>query len=105
MKFQDNWSLLQEKKEKTDFQDDNNGSHLGFPIRTILAIFYLQVTLMCLSKFHINWPLFLEKKQKMDFQTGGYGGHLGFPIGTILAILDLKVIAIFPTKFRRRSKK
>ena len=32
---------VQEKKQKIDFQD---GGHHGFPIRTILAIFDLQVT-------------------------------------------------------------
>ena len=41
------------RSEKIDFQD---GSHLGFPIGTILAIFYLQVILMLPSKFGVNWP-------------------------------------------------
>ena len=30
---------IQEKKGKTDFQDGGHGSHFGFPIRMILAIF------------------------------------------------------------------
>ena len=47
---------VQEKKWKIDFQDGNCGGHLVFPIRTILAIFYLQVTLMILTKFQVNWP-------------------------------------------------
>ena len=29
---------------------------LGFPIRTILAIFYLQDTPMLPTKFQVNWP-------------------------------------------------
>ena len=36
--------LVQEKKRKIDFQDGGHDSHLRFPIGTILAIFYLQVT-------------------------------------------------------------
>ena len=34
------------KKQKIDFQDGCHGSHLGFPIGTILALFDLQVTQM-----------------------------------------------------------
>ena len=33
--------MVQEKKSKTDFQDEGIGSHLGFPIGTILATFDL----------------------------------------------------------------
>ena len=48
--------LLQKKKRKIDFQDGHHGSHLGFPIRTILAIFDLQVTSMLPTKFQVHWP-------------------------------------------------
>ena len=41
---------------KIDFQDGHHGGHLGFPISKILAIFYLQVTLMLPTKFGVNWP-------------------------------------------------
>ena len=88
---------VQEKNRKIDFQD---GGHLGFPIGTILAIFYLQVTPMLPSKFGVNWPFGSGKKRKMNFQDGGHGGHLGFPIGTILAIFSLQVAPILPTKCR-----
>ena len=44
---------VQVKKRKIDFQD---GDHLGFPIETILAIFYLQVTPMLPTKYRVNWP-------------------------------------------------
>ena len=40
---------------KIDFQDGGHGGQLGFPIGMILAIFYLQVTLMLPSKFGVNW--------------------------------------------------
>ena len=44
---------VQERKRKIDFQD---GGHLGFPIGTILAIFYLQVTPLLHTKYQVNWP-------------------------------------------------
>ena len=47
---------VQEKKQKIDIQDGVHGGHLGFPIRTILAIFDLQVTLMLPTKYRVNWP-------------------------------------------------
>ena len=39
-------TLMLPIKFQDDFQDGGNGSHLGFPIGTILAIFYLQGILM-----------------------------------------------------------
>ena len=44
------------EKRKIDFQDGDHGGHLGFPIRTILAIFDLQVTPMLPTKYRVNWP-------------------------------------------------
>ena len=88
--------LVQEKKQKIDFQD---GGHLGFPIGTILATFDLQVTLMLPSKFGVNWPFGSGEEAKNNFQDGGHGGHLGFPIGMILAIFDLQVTLMLPSKF------
>ena len=66
---------VQEKKRKIDFQDGGHGSHLGFLIGMILAIFDLQVTPMLPSKFGVNC-LSVQEKRKIDFQDGG---HLGFP--------------------------
>ena len=48
---------VQEQKRKIDFQDSSHGSqggHLGFPIRTILAILNLQVTPMLPTIFQVN---------------------------------------------------
>ena len=45
--------LLVQEKFNIDFQD---GCHLGFPIRMILAIFDIQVTLILLMTFRVNWP-------------------------------------------------
>ena len=56
-----------EKKFNSDFQD---GGHLGFPIRTILATFGLQVTSILPMKFESIALLAQEKKFKIDFQHG-----------------------------------
>ena len=84
-------SFLGQKKRKIDFQDGPHGSHLGFQIGMILAIFDLQVTSMLPTKFQVSW------KQKIDFQDGS---HLGLPLGTILAIFYLQVTSMLPTRFR-----
>ena len=52
--FRVNWPFSsEEEKVKIDFQD---GRHLGFLIRTILAILYRQVIPMLPTNFQINWP-------------------------------------------------
>ena len=45
-----------------------NGGHLGFPTRSVFAIFDLQVTLMLPTKFHVNWPFGSGKEAKIDLQ-------------------------------------
>ena len=47
-------ALLVQKKFKTDFQHGCQGNLLGFPIRMILAIFYLQITPIFPIKFRVN---------------------------------------------------
>ena len=89
---------VQEKKRKIDFQDGSHGSHLGFPIGTILAIFDLQLPRCFLASLE-SIGLLVQEKRKIDFQDGGHGGHFGFPIGTILAIFDLQVTPMLPSKF------
>ena len=54
---------VQEKELNIDFQD---GDHLGFPIRMILATSDLQVTSYFLSSQSAFW--FRIKKFKTDFQ-------------------------------------
>ena len=61
-------------------QDD---SHLGFPIRMILATVDLQVASIIPMNFESTALLVPEKKFKTDFQDGHHGHNLGFPIGTI----------------------
>ena len=53
---------VQEKTFKLNFQDNSRGGHLGFLIGTILAIFYLQVTLIPPIQFLVNWPFGSGKK-------------------------------------------
>ena len=57
-----------------------NGSHFGFPIRTIFATVDLQVTWILPMNFESFALLVQEKKLKIDFQNGHHDRHLGFPI-------------------------
>ena len=59
--------LSVQEKRKIDFQDGGHGSHLGFPIGTILAIFDLQDTSMLPSKFGVNWPFGSGEEAKNRF--------------------------------------
>ena len=77
-----------------------DGGHLGFPIRTILATVNLQVTSILLMNFESIALLVQEKKFKIDFQDGRHCRLLGFPTGTVWAICDLQIIPMLPTKFR-----
>ena len=47
-------SLLQ--KFKINFQDDDCSGHTGFPMKTNIAFFNLQVTQILPTKFLVNWP-------------------------------------------------
>ena len=60
-----------------------DGSHLGFPIRMILATVDLQVTSILPMNFVSIALLVQEKKFKTDFQDGRHPRNLGFPIATI----------------------
>ena len=60
-----------------------DGSHLGFPIRMILATDDLQVTSILPINFESIALSVQEKKFKTDFQDGRFCRNLGFPIATI----------------------
>ena len=62
-----NWLLGLGEEAKIDFQDGCHGGHLGFPIGTILAIFYLQVTPMLPSKFGVSWLFCSGEEAKNRF--------------------------------------
>ena len=127
--FESTAFLVQEKKRKIDNQGGSHGSHLGFPIETILgfpietilAIFGLQNTPMLPNKFQVNWlpwslaifnlnvtpTLPTESQVNLSFDSGEkaenkfsrWPPHLRFPIETILAIFDLQVTPMLPNKF------
>ena len=67
-KFGVNWPFGSgAEKQNIDFQDSCHGSHLGFPIGTILAIFDLQVTPMLPTRFGVNWLLGSGEEPKNRF--------------------------------------
>ena len=47
---------VKKKKFNKDLQDGGCVGYLGFPIRTILTVFDLQVTPIHHTKFSVNWP-------------------------------------------------
>ena len=65
--YQTSLSLSVQEEFNIDFQD---GGHLGFPIRTILATFDLQVTSILRMKFESIALLVQENQFKSDFQHG-----------------------------------
>ena len=72
------------------FQD---GGHLGFPIRTILATFDLQVTSILPMKLS-QLPFWFRIKFKIDFQQGCKGRF------QIIMIFFLSISPVLPVKFR-----
>ena len=59
--------MVQEKKQKIDFPDCHHGSHLEFPIRTILVSFDLKVTPMLPTNFQVNWHFGSGREAKNRF--------------------------------------
>ena len=97
-KFQANWLFGSE--EAKNRLSRWRGSHLWFPIRTILAILDLQVTLMLPTKFQVSWPFGSGEEANNTFSRWPPCGHLGFLIRMLLAIFDLHVTLMLPTKFQ-----
>ena len=83
--------VLSVQKWKIDFQD---GGHLGFPIRTTLAIYDLQVTPMLPTKFQVSWPPGSAEAKHW------FSRWPPFSIGMIWTIFDLQVTQMLPTKFQ-----
>ena len=82
-----------------DYPDGRHGGHLAHSFGAILAIFYLQVTLMLLTKFRVSLP-FDSGEAKNRFSRLPPWRPSWIPIGTILAIFDLQVTPMLLTKFR-----
>ena len=88
---------IQEKKFKIDFQD---GSHPGFLIKMILAIFFSSTSHPDISYQVLNkWPLGSGEEAQNIFSIWPPWGHLRFLIQAIFATFDLQVTLILPTKF------
>ena len=93
---------VQQKKRKIDFHDGPHGSHLWFPIRTILVIFDLQVTPMLPTKFPSNLAYLFQKKRKMDFEEGGQPSWIsdqndfGYFWSTVTLMLPTKFQVTWP---------
>ena len=109
-KFQVNWPLVQEKR-KIYFQDGCHGGHLGFLIQKILAIFYLQVTLMLPFEFLVNWPFSSGEEVKAKFlrwppwqQSWISGQILAIPIYNHLDV-SYQVSCQLAFWFRRKEAK
>ena len=105
MCFNSNSLMVWVEKSKIGFQDGSYGSHFGFPIGIILAIFHLHINLLLIVSFNLTHLVVCEKTSKTDFQYGGCGGHLGFLINTILAHFDPEVFLLLQSKFRLKSTK
>ena len=60
-----------------------DGSHLGFPIKMILATVDLQVTSVLPMNSESIALSVQEKKFKTDFQNDHHGRNMGFPIAMI----------------------
>ena len=71
-KFRVSWPFSSEEEGKIDFQD---GSHLGYPIGTILVIF--------ISTSHPDASYQFSNQLALWFRKVSKNGHLGFPIQTI----------------------
>ena len=56
--------LYLEKKFKITFQGGGNDGHLGFLIEKVLAILYLQVTLILLTKW---WPFWISNQNNFSY--------------------------------------
>ena len=104
---------VQEKKLNIDFQDGGHGGHLRFLIRTILATFDLQVTLMLPTKFRVKWLLGLGEEAKNRFSSWlpwrpswFYDRHdFSYFWSTSHPDASYQVWSQLAFRFRRRSKK
>ena len=82
------WPLGSKKKFNIDFRE---GGHLGYPIRTILATFNLQITSILPMNFRVTCPFGSEETfSKRIFQMAAKTTILRFPIKMSFANFDLK---------------
>ena len=91
------WWFLQ----KIDFLDGHNEGHLWFWLRTILAIFDLQVTLMLHTKFQGNWPFGSEEvKNRFSRRLPQLPSWISIRNNFSYFWSILQVTTMLPTKFQ-----
>ena len=61
--------LSVQEKFNIDFEDSGYGVNLGFPIRTSLAIFYLQVTPILSTRSYFSLPFGSAEEAQIDFSS------------------------------------
>ena len=71
---------IQERKFQIYFRDGGRGSHLGFPIKTVLTVFDLQIAAIIPSKLRVKWPFGSGEEVPNTFSS--------YTHKIILAILD-----------------
>ena len=64
--FESTGLSVPEKQFNIHFQDDSCDGHLGFPIRMILAIYFLSTPILP-NKFQVNWPFVSGKEVQNRF--------------------------------------
>ena len=72
----------------------------GFPIGTILIIFYLQVGPLFPTKFRVNWPFGSELETQKQISRWRPGRTSRISDRNDLSYFDLQVAPVLPTKFR-----
>ena len=101
-KFRVNWPFCSEEA-KNRFRG-GHGGQLGFPIRTILTIFGLQVTPMLPTKFRVKWPFSSGEEAKNRF-SGWPPWRPSWISGRedLSYIFDLQITPKLPTKLKSIS--
>ena len=88
------------RRGKTDFHDGHHGSHLGFRIGTVLAIFDLEVTPMLPTEFQVNWPFGSGEKAKNRFSRWPPWQPYWISDQTDFSYFYLQVTLMLPTEFQ-----
>ena len=82
------------------FQDDCHGGHLGFPIRTLLDTFYLQITPKVPIQVQVDWPYVSGKEVKNRFSRWLPWQPSWISDQNDFTFFYLQVTLMLPTKFR-----
>ena len=102
--FQANWLFssgeeAKKKKKKKKIKNGCHGDHLGFLIRTILAIFDVQVTPMLPTMIQVNWP-FSSGEEKNRFSRWQPWQPSWISDQNNFSFFDQQVTPMLPTEFQ-----